>query len=180
MSILKVARMGHPVLRRRARELEKTELLDPAMQRFIDDMIDTMHEYHGVGLAAPQVHEALRIFVAAISPADEEPLPPASDPIVIVNPVIAPAGQDIVEDWEVCLSIPDLRGRVPRARAITVTALDRNGGRIQFPAVDFPARVIQHETDHLDGVLFLDRMRDFGTLSFLDEYQRYWGKDDRD
>jgi len=177
MSILKVARMGHPVLRRRAREVEKAELSQPSIQKFIDDMIDTMHEYHGVGLAAPQVHEALRIFVAAINPADEEPLPPDTDPLVFVNPVITPTGTDMFEDWEGCLSIPDLRGRVPRARAITVTALDRTGKRIEFPAVDFPARVIQHETDHLDGVLFLDRMRNFGTLSFLDEYQRYWTKD---
>ena len=177
MSILKVARMGHPVLRRRARELEKTELLQPSIQKFIDDMIDTMHEYHGVGLAAPQVHEGLRIFVAAINPGDEEPLPPDSDPMVLVNPVITPAGPDLCEDWEGCLSIPDLRGRVPRARAITVAALDRGGNRLDFSSADFPARVIQHETDHLDGVLFLDRMRNFGTLSFLDEYQRYWTKD---
>ena len=169
--------MGHPVLRRRAREVEKAELSQPSIQKFIDDLIDTMHEYHGVGLAAPQVHEALRIFVAAINPADEEPLPPDTDPLVFVNPVITPMGADMFEDWEGCLSIPDLRGRVPRARAITVTALDRTGNRIEFPSVDFPARVIQHETDHLDGVLFLDRMRNFGTLSFLDEYQRYWTKD---
>jgi peptide deformylase len=177
MSILKVARMGHPVLRRRAREVEKAELLSPAIQKFIDDMIDTMHEYHGVGLAAPQVHEGLRIFVAAINPAEEEPLPPDTDPLVFVNPVITPVGADVFEDWEGCLSVPDLRGRVPRVRAIVVTALDRGGRTIEFRSADFPARVIQHETDHLDGVLFLDRMRNFGTLSFLDEYQRYWTKD---
>ena len=177
MSILKVARMGHPVLRRRAREVEKDELRQPSIQKFIDDMIDTMHEYHGVGLAAPQVHEGLRIFVAAINPGDEDPLPPDSAPLVFVNPVITPVGKDLYEDWEGCLSIPDLRGRVPRVRTITVTALDRTGSTIQLPSTDFPARVIQHETDHLDGVLFLDRMRDFGTLSFLDEYQRYWTND---
>ena len=169
--------MGHPVLRRRAREVEKGELSQPSIQKFIDDMIDTMHEYHGVGLAAPQVHEALRIFVAAINPADEDPLPPDADPLVFVNPVITPVGTDMFEDWEGCLSIPDLRGRVPRVRAITVSALDRAGNQIEFPSLDFAARVIQHETDHLDGVLFLDRMRDFGTLSFLDEYQRYWTRD---
>jgi peptide deformylase len=177
MSILKVARMGHPVLRQRAREVEKAELKHASIQKFIDDMIDTMHEYHGVGLAAPQVHEGLRIFVAAITPADEEPLSPEAEPMVIVNPVIAPASQELFEDWEGCLSIPDLRGRVPRAREIDVTALDRHGDMIQFASRDFPARVIQHETDHLDGVLFLDRMRNLGTLSFLDEYQRYWAKD---
>jgi peptide deformylase len=177
MSILKVARMGHPVLRRRARELEKAELKHPSIQKFIDDMIDTMHEYHGVGLAAPQVHEGLRIFVAAIDPADEAPLPPETDPMIFVNPVITPVGQEFLEDWEGCLSIPDLRGRVPRVREIKVSALDRHGSKIEITSHDFPARVIQHETDHLDGVLFLDRMKSFDSLGFLDEYQRYWAKD---
>jgi peptide deformylase len=176
MSILKVARMGHPVLRTPARALEAADLRQAATQKLIDDMIDTMHEYHGVGLAAPQVHESLRIFVAAIQPEDEEPLPPDVEPMVFVNPVVTAVGGDMAEDWEGCLSIPELRGRVPRARTIKVTALDRSGARIDFTSRDFPARVIQHETDHLDGVLFLDRMRSFTTLAFLDEYQRYWTK----
>ncbi len=180
MSLLKVARMGHPVLRRRAREIERAELKQASMQKLIDDMIDTMHEYHGVGLAAPQVHEALRLFVAAIAPQDEEPLAPNDEPLVMINPVITPIGVETVEDWEGCLSIPDIRGRVPRARSIKVTAFDRHGGRIDITSHDFPARVIQHETDHLDGVLFFDRMRTFGSLTFLDEYARYWAKDGGD
>ena len=177
MSLLKVARMGHPVLRARAREIERAELKHASIQKLVDDMIDTMHEYHGVGLAGPQVHEGLRIFVAAIAPHEEEPLSPVDEPMVFINPVVTPIGSDIVEDWEGCLSIPDVRGRVPRARAIRVTAIDRDGGRIDITSSDFPARVIQHETDHLDGVLFLDRMRSFQTLTFLDEYARYWAKD---
>jgi peptide deformylase len=177
MSLLKVARMGHPVLRTRAREIERAELKQPSMQKLIDDMIDTMHEYHGVGLAGPQVHEGLRIFVAAIAPQEDEPLAPGDEPMVFINPVVTLAGTEIVEDWEGCLSIPDLRGRVPRAREIQVVAMDRHGGRIDVTSHDFPARVIQHETDHLDGVLFLDRMRTFETLSFLEEYARYWSKD---
>jgi peptide deformylase len=177
MSLLKVARMGHPVLRAPAREIERAELKQAAMQRLIDDMIDTMHEYHGVGLAAPQVHEGLRIFVAAIAPMDEEPLSPDVEPMVFVNPVVTPLSSDVVDDWEGCLSIPDLRGRVPRARAIVVSAMDRHGGKVEIASRDFPARVIQHETDHLDGVLFLDRMRSFESLSFLEEYARYWSKD---
>lgn len=180
MSLLKVARMGHPVLRSRAREIERAELKQPAMQKLIDDMIETMHEYHGVGLAAPQIHEGLRIFVAAITPQDEEPLSPGDEPMVVINPVIAPIGTDVVEDWEGCLSIPDIRGRVPRARSIKVSALDRHGGRIEIASHDFPARVIQHETDHLDGILFFDRMRTFESLSFLDEYARYWSKAEKD
>ena len=177
MSILKVARMGHPVLRERARLLDKKDLRDPLLQKLIDDMIDTMHEYHGVGLAAPQIHESLRIFVAAIAPENEDPLSPDDEPMVFINPVITPMGPEIVEDWEGCLSIPDIRGRVPRARAIKVTAMDRNGGKIEIASHDFPARVIQHETDHLDGVLFFDRMRTFATLSYVEEYSRYWAKE---
>ena len=91
-------------------------------------------------------------------------------PLAIINPEITVVGSDVIEDWEGCLSIPDIRGRVPRAREIRVRALDRKGERIELSAHDFPARVIQHETDHLDGVLFFDRMRTFETLTFLDEY----------
>jgi peptide deformylase len=177
MSILKVARMGHPVLRTRARPLERSEIKSAAIQRLIDDMLETMVEYHGVGLAAPQVHESLRLFVAVLdSRDDDEAAPP--EPIAIVNPEITPVGTAVVEDWEGCLSIPEIRGRVPRARSITVRAFDRNGDRLELQAENFPARVIQHETDHLDGILFFDRMRAFETLTFLDEYSRYWAKND--
>jgi peptide deformylase len=177
MSILKVARMGHPALRAKARPLEKAELKSAAVQKLIDDMIDTMIEYHGVGLAAPQVHEGLRIFVASLDVEDDEKRDSEPEPIALINPEITVVGSDVVEDWEGCLSIPDVRGRVPRAREIRLRALDRNGGRLELRAHDFPARVMQHETDHLDGVLFFDRMRSFESLTFLDEYSRYWAKD---
>jgi peptide deformylase len=173
MSILKVARMGHPVLRRRARALDKGDLRRPELQKFFDDMIDTMHEYHGVGLAAPQVHEGLRVFVAML---DEEP-DEKSDAIVVVNPEIAPHGTSVEEGWEGCLSIPDIRGMVPRHTDVTLRALDRNGKALEMRLSGFPARVAQHETDHLDGVLFFDRMRSMETLTFLEEYSRYWAKD---
>jgi peptide deformylase len=175
MSILKVARMGHPVLRATARPLEPSEVRSAVIQKLIDDMIDTMREYHGVGLAAPQVHESVRLFVAALETGDasdeEEQIEP--EPIVVINPEITVVGVDVVEDWEGCLSIPDIRGRVPRAREIKVRALDRDGERIELRAHDFPARVIQHETDHLDGVLFFDRMRRFDSLTFLEEFSRF-------
>jgi len=174
MAILKVARMGHPVLRAKARALDKGEIKSVTIQRLIDDMIETMVEYHGVGLAAPQVHESVRIFVAALDAGEEGEEP---EPVVVINPEISVVGSDIVEDWEGCLSIPDIRGRVPRAREIRVKAMDRKGERMELRAHDFPARVIQHEADHLDGVLFFDRMRSFETLSFLEEYSRYWAKD---
>jgi peptide deformylase len=179
MSILKVARMGHPVLRTRTRIVEGAELARPALQKLIDDMIETMVEYHGVGLAAPQVHEGIRLFVAVLDDrdgeraADEKP----SDPIAIINPEITAIGRDVVEDWEGCLSIPDIRGRVPRAREIRLRAFDRHGESIELRAQAFPARVIQHETDHLDGVLFFDRMRSFESLTFLDEYGRFHSKE---
>jgi peptide deformylase len=174
MSILKVARMGHPVLRRRARALDKTELKNPLLQKFFDDMIDTMYEYNGVGLAGPQVHEGLRVFVAML---DEEP-GEKSEAAVIINPQISPVGSALEEGWEGCLSIPDIRGMVPRHTDITLKAIDRHGKDIEIRLHGFPARVAQHETDHLDGVLFLDRMQSMQTLTFLDEFSRYWTKED--
>jgi peptide deformylase len=170
MSILKVARMGHPVLRAKARPIEKAEIRGAAIQTLIDDMLHTMAEYHGVGLAAPQVHESVRLFVAALDHHDDDDDDddddrddadrerPEKEPVAIINPEILVVGSDVIEDWEGCLSIPDIRGRVVRAHG-------------------FPARVVQHETDHLDGVLFVDRMRSFESLTFLDEYSRYWIKD---
>jgi peptide deformylase len=173
MSILKVARMGHPVLRERARAVEKSELRNPLVQKLIDDMIETMHEYHGVGLAGPQVHEGRRIFVALL---DEEP-GPDSDAVAIINPEIVPNSETKEEGWEGCLSIPDIRGMVPRFTDITVKALDRDGKPMELQLKGFPARVAQHETDHLDGVLFFDRMSSMLSLTYLDEYSRYHSKD---
>ena len=178
MSILKVARMGHPVLRTKARAIERADIKSSIVQKLIDDMIETMAEYHGVGLAAPQVHEGLRVFVAALDAGDETDGP--SEPIAIINPEITPVTTEVVEDWEGCLSIPDIRGRVPRAREIKVRAFDRQGDRIELHATNFSARVIQHETDHLDGILFFDRMKAFDSLTFLDEYSRYWVKHDEE
>lgn len=173
MSILKVARMGHPVLRTRARALEPSELTSPAIQRLIDDMLETMKEYQGIGLAAPQVHEGVRLFVAGSL--DEEHGFPLT---ILANPEITIVGPDVVEDWEGCLSIPDVRGRVPRARQIQVRALDRQGRKVELKVSGFTARVMQHETDHLDGVLFLDRMKSFESLTFLEEFGRYWSRED--
>jgi peptide deformylase len=175
MSILKVARMGHPVLRAKARALDRTEIKSAPIQKLIDDMLETMVEYHGVGLAAPQIHEGLRVFVAALDTGEKEAEP---EPVAIINPEITPVGDELVEDWEGCLSIPDIRGRVPRHREIKVRAFDRSGNRIEIRAQNFSARVIQHETDHLDGVLFFDRMKSFESLTFLEEYSRYWTKDE--
>jgi peptide deformylase len=167
--------MGHPVLRAQARPLDRAEIKSAPIQKLIDNMIETMVEYRGVGLAAPQVHEGVRIFVARLDALEDEDA--ETEPLAIINPEITVVGADIVEDWEGCLSIPDIRGRVPRAREIAVRAFDRQGARLELRAHDFPARVVQHETDHLDGVLFFDRMRGFESLTFLEEYARYWTKD---
>ena len=184
MSILKVSRMGHPVLRKKVKPVPVSEITTPTIQRLIDDMMQTMVEYHGVGLAAPQVHEELRLFVAQVvtdhdkdDAEDEgddeggEPRPPKL--MAVINPEIIPVGRTVEEDWEGCLSIPDLRGLVPRHRDIKVRAHDRSGKPVEIQASGFMARIIQHETDHLDGVLFLDRMKTLASLSFLDEYARY-------
>src|SRR5690242_21876892 len=115
MSILKVARMGHPVLRTRARALERADIKSAAVQKLIDDLIETMEEYHGIGLAAPQVHEGVRVFIAGLqedSRSDDDP--PAIVPVPLINPDVIPVGTEIVTDWEGCLSIPDIRGQVPR------------------------------------------------------------------
>src|SRR3954467_6757115 len=185
MSILKVARMGHPVLRARAKTIDPADIKSPGVQQLIDDMFETMQEYQGVGLAAPQVHYGVRLFVAGFPPRrpgppgeddpDEDDDPDGDVPLMaIINPEITPIGDEVVEDWEGCLSIPDIRGRVPRAPEIDVKAYDHKGRRVNLRARGFTARVIQHETDHLDGVLFFDRMKSLETLTFLDEFGKYW------
>lgn len=174
MSILKVSRLGHPVLRKVTENLSSAELQSPAMQKFIDDMIETMKEYDGVGLAADQVHESKQVAVLEVADNPRYPQKPKVPLTVLVNPKITPLSEEMEEDWEGCLSIPDLRGRVPRYKAIRVQALDRDGGKLDFIADGFHARVIQHEFDHLNGKVYLDRMRDFSTLTFLQEFARYW------
>ena len=177
MAILKVSRLGHPVLRTVADPIDPATIKTPVVQRLIDDMFDTMKEYSGVGLAAPQVHESVRVFVAGIrarpigaeiSDGEDMPL------MALVNPEITLVGAATDLGWEGCLSIPDIRGRVPRAPVVKVKAFDRTGQPVAFTAKGFPARVIQHEFDHLDGILFFDRMKTFESLAYLEEYDRFW------
>src|SRR5262245_48526621 len=168
MAILKVARLGHPVLRAKAQPIPVSEISSPRIQRLIDDMFETMAEYSGIGLAAPQVHEGLRLFVAGVRKADVvTPMTDDTDMphVVIINPEVVPVGPDVESGWEGCLSIPDIRGKVERPAAIRVRAHDRTGRRIELEAHGLPARVLQHETDHLDGILFFDRMKSFETLA---------------
>ena len=170
--ILKVARIGHPVIRATAREVPPERVGAPEIQRLIDDMVETMHEYDGVGVAAPQVHVSLRLAVLEV-PASDDRTREAVPLMAIVNPKLTPVGDEKVPGWEGCLSVPDLRGVVARHRRVRLEALDRKGQPIQLEADGFFARVLQHECDHLDGRVYLDRMDGLRSLSFLREFHRF-------
>ncbi len=174
MAILKVARLGHPALRKPSEAVPKERIRTHEFQRLLDDMIETMREYDGVGLAAPQVHLNQQIAVIEVEEnrryPDEGPIPLT----VLVNPKILRAARAQQEDWEGCLSIDRLRGRVPRATSLEIEAYTRKGERVRFEAHGFFARVIQHECDHLAGKVFVDRMPDLSTLTHLQEFVRYW------
>jgi peptide deformylase len=174
MAILKVANLGNPILRIPAERVKNIQA--PDVQRLIDDMIETMREYHGVGLAAPQVHCSLQIVTIEVEQEEGTPSALTAPPTVLINPRIVPVSDRLEEDWEGCLSIPDLRGKVPRHAEIEVQAHDRRGKPLHLTARDFFARVIQHEVDHLNATVFLDRMKSFETLTFLEEYGRYWAR----
>jgi len=176
MSILKVARLGHPVLRAGARQLTAKEVAAPEIQRLLRDMVETMREYNGVGLAAVQVHEPLQIAVLEVADNPRYPDKPAIPLSVLINPLIEPLEQTSEDDWEGCLSVPDMRGRVPRYTKLRVRALNHEGRELDFVASGFHARVIQHEFDHLNGKVYLDRMGDLSTLAHLQEYIRYWAE----
>jgi len=173
MAILKVSRMGHPVLRQPTREIPPEQIGNPTLQRLIDDMIETMGDYEGIGLAAPQVFQPLRLVVLGDSGADPED-PDAIPLTVLINPRWLERAAEQIAAWEGCLSLPGLRGLVPRSASVRLEGLDREGKRVELQARDLLARVLQHEIDHLDGVLFLDRMPDLRKLAFLEEYRRYW------
>ncbi|MEA1676750.1 peptide deformylase [Nitrospirillum sp. BR 11163] len=172
MAILKIARMGHPVLRRPAAPVE--EPIPAVVRQLAQDMIETMVDSSGVGLAAPQVHVGWRVIVFRV-PAERaggENL----DVQVLVNPVVEPLSEETQFGWEGCLSIPGLRGAVPRYNHIRYRGLALDGSVVEREARGFHARVVQHECDHLDGVLYLDRMNDLRFLSFTEE-MKYFGAD---
>jgi len=174
MAILKVARLGHPVLRQLAEPVPLGEIRSKDTQRLIDDMIETMHEYNGAGLAAPQVHVLKQICVIEVDGNPRYPDAPGIPLTVLINPRVTPLTEEMEEGWEGCLSVPDMRGMVPRYTTVRLEGHDRDGERIEVVAKEFFARVIQHETDHLHGTVYLDRMRDFSTLTHLAEWNKYW------
>lgn len=175
MAILKVARLGHPVLRQIAEPLPTSAIGTPHVQRFIDDLIETMLEYDGAGLAAPQVHISNQIVVFEVEGNQRYPDAPSVPLTVLINPKLTPLTEEMEEDWEGCLSVPDLRGKVPRYTQIRVEAYDRKGKKLNYVADGFHARVVQHETDHLFGKVYLDRMTSMESLTFVREFARYQG-----
>ena len=176
MAIRPIVRLGHPALRIPADPVPSEKLAEPEFQTLIDDMLETMLDAKGVGLAAPQLGLSWQLFVYAAVDGprrDADAEAPETELKVLVNPGIEPESRETAYDWEGCLSIPDLRGLVPRYPAIAVHALNRHGERLDFRAESYEARIIQHEFDHLNGMIFLDRMRDLRSLSFREEWLEY-------
>jgi peptide deformylase len=182
MAILKIAKMGNPVLRAPAREVP--DPTQPQIRALVSDMVETMVDAGGVGLAAPQVHVPLRIviFHPPAEPAEDaeeeaaEEAAPEVDPgqlTILINPRIEPLTEDTGLGWEGCLSVPGMRGIVPRFTRIRYSGLDLNGHPLSVEAEGFHARVVQHECDHLDGILYPQRMTDLRFLGFTDEFDRH-------
>src|SRR5437868_15331919 len=158
MSILKIATIGHPVLREKSRAVPRDELARPETQAFIDDLVETMRDARGAGLAANQVHRAVQICAIEVKDNPRYPYKPNVPLTILVNPVLAPIGTDTFQNYEGCLSVPNLRGMVRRHAELAVTAWDRHGNAIDRVVRGITAGTFQHEVDHLDGRLFVDRV----------------------
>ena len=167
MAILKIARMGHPVLKRRATEVPDPTA--PAIRRLVDDMVETMTDAGGAGLAAPQVHVPLRVVVFHVPPGRSGETVALT---VLVNPVVEILTDDRVSDFEGCLSVPGFVGVVPRATRVRYRAVGLDGVAFEREAEGFHARVVQHECDHLDGILYPQRMTDMRLFGYVDEVKR--------
>ncbi|MEA2777574.1 MAG: peptide deformylase [Acetobacteraceae bacterium] len=176
MAILKIARMGHPILLRKCDPVADPGA--PEIRRLVDDMMETMEDAPGVGLAAPQVYQPLRLFVFRV-PGGRESSDPDDTTLnntVLINPTVELIGEERAMAWEGCLSIPGLRAAVPRATRIRYSGLDCDGVLTQREVSGFHARIVQHEYDHLDGILYTMRMTDFRYFGFTDELDRAGAK----
>ena len=172
MAILKIARMGHPILRRRAEPI--ADPTAPEVKALVSHMIETMDDAEGTGLAAPQIHVPIRLVVMRTpgkDDADEATDHEWTGLTILANPVIEPLGDEMEDGWEGCLSVPGLRGIVPRYKRIRYTGADPRGGVIDRTVDGFHARVVQHECDHLDGILYPERMTDMTKLIFESEFR---------
>lgn len=174
MPILKVAKLGNPILREIAQPVSPAEAQDPVFQSFLEDMTETMRKLDGVGLAAPQIFQSKQIIITEVN--SNPRYPSASDLplLILLNPIVTPLSEEKSEGWEGCLSVDNLRGKVVRYTRVGVTGFNRYMEPMAFEAEGFFAVVLQHETDHLNGKVFLDRMKDFSTLTHLAEFDHYW------
>jgi len=182
MAVLDIVRLGHPALRTPAREVPSEEIGSPALERLIDDLVETMRAAGSGGLSAPQVGAGSQVFVYEVAPSASPPgTPPLSSappdeavPLtVVVNPMLQPQPGRPVHDWEGCTSVPDLLGLVPRHPEVRLRGLDREGAPIDRLVSGLESRIVQHEHDHLNGIVFLDRMRDLKSLAYSAEWVRY-------
>ncbi len=174
MAIRKIATIGHPVLRQVARDLGRGELLSPQWQSFIDDLVETMHDANGAGLAANQIYEPVRVCAIHVKDNPRYPYKPNIPLTVLVNPVVEPLPDaETFLNYEGCLSVPNLRGEVPRAARVRVRAWDREGRDLDFVAAGLSAGTYQHEVDHLLGTLFVDRVTDTRSLCTWQEFERF-------
>src|SRR5690349_551598 len=167
MSILKVSRLGHPVLREKASDVELKDIKAGKFKQLIDDMVETMHAYEGVGLAGPQVHLPLRVFVFEVQERVAKRRGVKSVSVgAIFNATYEPVGTDRITDWEGCLSVPFLGGETPRFKRVRLRGIDHDGDPVELEVEDFTARIFQHEIDHTNGNVYLDKMPDLTTLAY--------------
>lgn len=172
MAILKIARMGHPVLRVRASEV--ADPTAPEIRQLVEDMIETMDDAPGTGLAAPQVHIPLRVVVFRVGghrttgAPDDQP----EKLTVLINPILEPQGDEMAVDWEGCLSVPGMMGAVPRFAKLRYRGVNHEGETIDRTVSGFHARVVQHECDHLDGILYPQRVKDMRLFGFIEEMKK--------
>jgi len=169
VAVLKVAKLGSPVLRARASEIETHDLKRGRLKGFFEDLLETMIEYNGTGLAAPQVHQPLRVLLYELQP-ESRGKGLTVPPTILVNPTFEILDASEEEDWEACLSVPFLAAKVPRPRKVRVHAFDKGGKPLDFVAQDFHARVVLHESDHLDGTVYLDRVRDRASIRYTVDF----------
>ncbi len=173
MAILKIATVGNPILREPTRELSLEELATPAMQAFLDDLIDTMRDANGAGIAAPQVYRPIAACVIEVKNNPRYPYKPNIPLTVLVNPELTAVGEETFLNYEGCLSVPNLRGEVRRAARVRVRAWDRHGAPLDFEAAGLAAGTYQHEVDHLNATLFLDRVEDPRSLATWTDFERF-------
>lgn len=172
--ILQIAQLGHAVLRQKAKSVKN--IADANIQYLIDDLLATLYETGGMGLAAPQVYESRRIFIMASHPSPRYPNAPEMEPTAIINPKIISNSKETLMEWELCLSFPGIRGLVPRFRSVTVQYAMRDGKYVKTEFADFAARIFQHEYDHLDGLVYLDRLESTRDIITEKEFLRLISK----